>query len=158
MNHVTVSNGRPQGLAVVWWAACALWAYFVFGELVVSAGCPEVLALLGLLAGVAAAGRRASSHFRSAGAVALGGLSAIATGAAFGLLVPALFGLIVPERNVALFGLLTSASTALVTLRAVRRRERAEQELAAKPALPRVLAWVLTWALTTIAVLLAAQE
>jgi hypothetical protein len=155
---------RRHGLAITWWTACSLWAYFAFGELVVAAGYPEALGVLCVLLGFVAAGQRVHSRFDDARAVAIGGGIVVLLSSVLAVVLPAFLLTFTRARNVALLGLTLALATALVSLRFVRRVERAERSDMAiatpanRGALPRILAWLLSAVFTLIALALAAQE
>lgn len=155
------AGGTPKrgvALALTWWTACTLWAYLVFGELVVVLGYPELLAVLGVILGFVTAGRRVRSLLHGtkllmgAGATLL--LSAVSI-----VLVPALLVPIVGRRYVALGGLLTVLLVALLVLSVIRTREQAARLGAPKasPRLPAIVAWLVVLAFTAVAGALATQ-
>lgn len=160
----TTRRNRRHGLAITWWTACLLWAYFAFGELVVAAGYPEVLAVLCVVLGFVAAGRRVRSRFDDARAVAIGAGVVVLMSSVLGVVAPALLLTFTPARNVALIALVLAVMAALVSLRFLRRAERTETGDRATPnatnrgRLASILAWLLTAVLTAIAFALAAQE
>lgn len=149
---------KPQlALALTWWTACTLWAYFVFGELVVAAGYPEALAALGVVAGFSAAGRRVHALFDGSRAVAIAAISAALLTTASVIVVPVLLVTFLHRSHVALAGLLCAPTIALVTLWRLRRREHTEdQGEPTKLALAKVLAWLLALVFTGVALALAA--
>jgi hypothetical protein len=152
------SPTRKHGLALVWWTATSVWAYFTFGELVVAAGYPEALAVIGVVAGFVLAGRRVSALFADAKAIWLGAAIAILMSAVTIVLGPAILVTFIAERGVALIGLVLSVVVALVSLRLVRRRERSQlAQTASQPALGSVVAWLLVLVFTVVAATLATR-
>lgn len=150
---------RGRALALTWWTACALWAYFVFGELVVAAGYPEVLAATGVVAGFVAAGRRVKDSFNGAKATLVGGAITALLGSAFAIGGTAALSVLLRRRSIALVALLLAVSVAFIALWMVRRRER-EQPRQPNSSYPvaHVIAWLIVLVFTMVAVVLAAQD
>lgn len=152
------ASRKQHGLACTWWTACTLWAYFVFGELVVAADYPEALAAIGVVAGVAVAGRRVSFLFDDSKAVVIGAALTSALSVVCVLVGPAVLLAVFGQRYVALLGLLLAVAVALTALRFVRRRERSSHEQTRlKPALASVVTWLLVFAFTAVTVALSAK-
>ena len=143
-------------LAIIWWTACTLWAYFVFGELVVVLGYPEMLGVSGVILAFVGAGRRVHSLFPGKVLVAAG--TTLLLSAASSVLIPALLVPIVGRRYVTLAGLLAALTVALVVLSVIRARKQAARLGASNaPRLSAVLVWLVILAFTAVAVALATQ-
>lgn len=150
---------RQHGVALTWWTFCTIWAYFAFGELVVAAGYPEALAIVGVAGAFTVAGHRVKSLFDDAKAVAIGAAITALLSAILAIVVPALLVTLVGRRYVALLGLLLTIVVALLALRRVRKRERAEQQGASpNPSMARIIVWLLVVVFTAVALTLAVQE
>lgn len=158
-DHRPLPPTRQRGVALLWWITCTIWAYFAFGELVVAAGYPEALGACGVAAGFAVAGRRVNSLFDDARAVAIGATITALSSAVLGIVVPAMLVTIVGQRYVALFGLLLAIVVALLALRRLRRRERAEHQVPShNPPMAKILVWLLVVVFTAVALTLSAQK
>lgn len=156
--HGPANPPRQHGVAILWWIACTIWAYLAFGELVVAADYPEALAIVCVAGSFAIAGRRVSSLFHDAKAVAIGAAITALSSAVVAIVVPAVLVAVVGQRYVALLGLLFAIVVALLALRRLRRRERVRpQPTSANPPFAKIFVWLLVVVFTAVALTLAAR-
>lgn len=153
-----MTSNRGGFSATAWWAVCGLWAYVVWGVLVVTGGLPEFLGALAVLGTFILAGKRVAASEASP-ALIRSALVAVGLTAIVVFLVPlVLLNLGASQDQVTLFLLGSSSLTCLLARRTTRPPMPQPDALQQSARFVTVLGWVIALGVTAIATFLTGSS